>query len=234
MRVGGTTTTQHIMRGQILKGNYVVVGLTNENVWKEALRCIRRNGEYITDPQNLEKTQEVLNLITSILKPSNTLPRAFSRDTKINDHPHLLEGLVRPIPGFSPGTHLWEWALPRGRLNQIEDNVTKVLRNNLLSRRAVALTFHPGMDSEHILNPRYSFPAIQIVDFKYREGSLHLTAYLRSCDIYSWWPINVVQAYRLLKKVGEKLDLSIGTLTLMISSAHVKARNLKRIETILV
>ncbi len=112
--------------------------------------------------------------------------------------------------------------------------MVKLLKKRPNSRRAIATTFCPPEDcTEALEDLEFDLPTIQLVDLKLRDGFLNLTSYLRSSEVYFWWPINAHQFARLLSEIGKQCGAKIGSLTMMLSSAHIREQNFGKAEQVI-
>lgn len=61
--------------------------------------------------------------------------------------------------------------------------------------------------------------------FVMRDGALHMTYMMRSCDFFTHYANDVALASMLLHYVAQKADVSVGTFTHFIGSFHVYAKD---------
>ena len=195
---------------------------TPAQAWAWALNIIEQFGDKIRTEDN-QLCKEVMNLQITVLEPCNpanwpiqgsgwNLPALNTyTDTEILD-PLAPKGFE-----YSYGERLFAypgWWNADKQLDQIKYVIEK-LKEKQNTRRAIAITWYPYKDnySEHV-------PCLQSVDFLYRVGKLHLTAYFRSQDLLQAWPANVYGLSRLLSHVAEKAGMQPGSLTTISASAH--------------
>jgi len=91
------------------------------------------------------------------------------------------------------------------------------LKRFRFSRRSVASVWDPRLDSGSE-DP----PCIDLVQALVRDGKLHLTAYIRSNDIYRAWPQNAIALRHLQTVLAEEVQQTgVGDLITLSQSAHV-------------
>lgn len=105
-------------------------------------------------------------------------------------------------------------------IDQIKDGVIAELRRNIDSRRALAVTWRVGKDMAG-KQP----PCIILVQGLVQDGLLHLTAFIRSNDMFRAWPQNTLALRRLQGTVAKETRLKVGTLTTISGSAHIYERD---------
>jgi len=119
----------------------------------------------------------------------------------------------KPEPGqwdYSYGERLAEG-------NQIE-NVIRKLKRHPQTRQATCVLYRPeDTESE---NP----PCMCLVDFKLRDGGLHVYAVFRSNDMENAYPSNYYDLLMLGYRVAEELEVPVKQITTFSISAHVYLR----------
>jgi len=88
------------------------------------------------------------------------------------------------------------------------------LRSDPLTRSATITTFQPLTDTSYI-------PCISLLDFFLIDGAVHLSCYAHSIDFGAKGYGNLVELASLQEEIARDLACAIGTLTLIIKSAHV-------------
>ncbi len=92
--------------------------------------------------------------------------------------------------------------------------VVERLRLDPASRSATITTFEPLTDTSYI-------PCVSMLDFWAPTGRLELVVYAHSLDFGKKAYGNLVELARLQELVAGPLDLPVGTLTVVVKSAHV-------------
>ncbi len=96
------------------------------------------------------------------------------------------------------------------------DYVIRKLKNSIYSRRAVATTWDPRVDTQSD-----EVPCLNHFVFMEREGVLDLSVMIRSNDMYGAWPANVYALSELLKFVADEIGITTGTITTLSINAHI-------------
>lgn len=100
--------------------------------------------------------------------------------------------------------------------NQIDYIITK-LKEMPASRRAVAIVFDP---SKHQYTDK-SVPCLQLLQFIYRDGRLHLRTVFRSNDMLTAAGLNMYALTQLQKDVADRLDVNSGSYTHIALTPHI-------------
>ncbi len=210
----------------------VIEGDGFENTWLKLLVYVLQ-GQTVNDVRSKETT-EVLNCITYIANPqSKKYPQRFVEQANRTEYKvALLEALAEPSLDWKPCLRLKEYPAPKsGTINQLE-HLVKMIKKWPTTRRAVASTYYPAEDCYGSLEVvSYDLPAIQVIDMKPRDGRLNLTCYFRSSEVFFWWPINAYQLTKLMEETALECHLSNGSLTMVLSSAHIVEKNLKEAQS---
>lgn len=190
--------------------------------WQEAVSRVRDS-----------PTGEVLNLVVCVEHPTEEIPEELL-EQKAEIMARVAQLLGTDVPEDLPFTHgkrIYEWGsdsplgLPDGQkpLNQLDDYVIPILRDNPQSRRAMMVLGNPFQDQAEDAR-QGSVPAPQIIQFD-REGNLvYVTAYYRAHEIYFFWMVNFIELVRLQETVCEKLGgLSPGPITTISHNAYVNS-----------
>ena len=88
------------------------------------------------------------------------------------------------------------------------------LRADPLTKSAAITTFQPLTDTSYI-------PCVSLLDFFLIDGALHLSCYAHSIDFGAKGYANLVELASLQEEVARELSVAVGTLTMIIKSAHV-------------
>lgn len=88
------------------------------------------------------------------------------------------------------------------------------LRADPLSRSATITTFQPLTDTSYI-------PCVSLLDFFLIDNELHLSCYAHSIDFGAKGYGNLVELASLQEEIAREVSSAIGTLTMIIKSAHV-------------
>lgn len=92
--------------------------------------------------------------------------------------------------------------------------VSERLRRDPLSRSATITTFRPLSDTSYI-------PCVSLLDFYRADGSLRLVVYAHSIDFGAKGYANLMELAAIQHEVAKELELPVGSLTMIVKSAHV-------------
>ena len=111
----------------------------------------------------------------------------------------------------SYATRLYDYAhAGRDQIRWVIDR----LAANPWTRDATVTTFQPLTDTIYI-------PCVSMLDFWLVKGELHLAVYAHSIDFGTKGYANLVELAALQTRVAGDLGVGVGTLTLVVKSAHI-------------
>lgn len=205
-------------------------------LWKDALDYIYEHGaEYVDNTKRVCKEVLQLNLVLKDNFSDIQVPIETISGSKKWIYPRLqeiaaimLEGNLSKSYAYSYGERIF--AFSQEKINQIDNFVIPLLKKDPESRRAVVVLWSPERDNQLDLKVA---PGLITIDFKLREGKLHMVAIVRSNDIFVGWPANVYQLYVLGNYVSSKLHVHLGSITTFSTSAHVFKENYADIKKML-
>ncbi len=212
----------------IISGNIV-------DAWKCALKKVYEEGfDFVDD--NGRICREIINLLIRVEDPSKDIskPIRILNDFGRWKYPSLdeiaqvmLSNKLAPDYAYSYGPRMFNF---QRKIDQINDFIIPLLRENPNSRKAVVSLLDPVEDANIL---KSATPGLVMIDFKLREGRLNMTAIIRSNDLFFGWPANVYQLYVLQDFVRKKLDCKIGSLNILSISAHIFEDQFKYIKKVL-
>ena len=88
------------------------------------------------------------------------------------------------------------------------------LHEDPLSRSATITTFQPLSDTSYI-------PCVSLLDFFLNDGAVQLVVYAHSIDFGAKGYANLLELAVIQHQVAAELDREVGTLTMIVKSAHV-------------
>lgn len=193
----------------IVSGNQIPAFQMPETAWKWGCGLIERFGERVLTEDG-QTTQEIRNLVLQVEEPGRGWPIAGSGW----DLPALnVYAETEILSGNVPGGFRYTYGQ---RLERELSEAVGLLKDSICTRRAVATTWRACEDYDS-----NSVPCLIAVDFLVRDGKLHLTAYFRSHDIKQAWPQNAYGLWRLQEKVSHAVNVEVGSLTTISTSAHI-------------
>lgn len=92
--------------------------------------------------------------------------------------------------------------------------VSERLRSDLLSRSTAITTLQPLTDSTYI-------PCVSLLDFFIHDDALQLVVYAHSIDFGAKGYGNLLELAAIQCRVAEALERTVGSLTMIIKSAHI-------------
>ncbi len=191
------------------------------DAWLKILYNIMRFGYRKTSKYAVD-IKELINLCTVISgeNPDEPmLPDYFSFSKKELDE--YIETIVTPkhVEGviYTYGQRLRSF---RG-IDQIKF-IIEDIRKEKDSRRAIAFTWdvEKDMRADHA-------PCIDMVQALVQD-KLHMTAYIRSNDMFNGWPKNAFALRKLQYMISEGCGVEPGLLTVISGSAHIYEKDFKR------
>jgi thymidylate synthase len=206
-------------------------------LWKSAIKYIKENGEDFTERSG-RVCREVLRLEINLTGFSDILaPIETMSNSKKWIYPKLqeiegimLEGTLSRSYIYSYGERIFSYFDGLNKIDQIGDYVIPLLQKDPLSRRAVVNLWNPAKDARI---DRKVVPGMICLDFKIRNGKLHLSTVVRSNDVFIGWPANIYQLFILGKFISEKLKVELGSISTFSMSAHIFNENLPEIDQII-
>ncbi|MDP2925869.1 MAG: thymidylate synthase [Nanoarchaeota archaeon] len=188
------------------------------DVWLKILQTILRFG-HIKKSQYSDDQQEIVGLTSIITEEDlNNLDwKPYFRFTREHFEQYLPQIMSSEIIGDVSYTYGSRFRNFKG-INQIESMVSQ-LRKAIFSRRAVAVTWdvETDHDNEHS-------PCIDLIQSLAQE-KLHMTAYIRSNDMFGAWPENALALRKVQYEIAEKVGVEPGDLIIVSNSAHIYSSN---------
>lgn len=106
-------------------------------------------------------------------------------------------------------------------------NIIKTLQNDPGSRRAwFPIFWLKDLPAAH---QKVRVPCSLGYNFQVRDGKLHVTYIMRSCDFITHWAVDVYMAVQLQHLLNRYLGHEIGSFTHFIASLHVYFKDVKEV-----
>jgi len=163
--------------------------------------------------------RELLNLAVVIEEEDPEHPKIykyFSFDRR--DLDNYFKEFLQPERGEEPCTY-GERLLNYEGVDQIEKMVEK-LRRFPYDKGALAVLWQPKIDNFPIRKP-WKTPCLTLIQGQCFEGKLYLTAYFRSNDMFTAWPLDAFALRFLQKKLADRIGVGLGSLTTISNMAHL-------------
>ena len=204
-----------------MKVGYIIRSPTVESAYNQLIPLIFTNGEKVTS----ENGQETLELLDCTVIINNPLLHFNSKKEPVRipvSYPFGKQYIQKYIQQIFYGTttkfcydyhsRLFNY---RGDTNQIEYCIRK-LQENINSRRAVAITWYPGLDTAVD-----EVPCLQFIQFLVRNGKLFMKVLFRSNDALLAFPANAYGLMRLGLYVAEQLGARFDKYSHTSVSMHI-------------
>lgn len=190
------------------------------SAWKESVAVVRSRGTHVGKERD---SLELLNLLVTVRDAANiAYPIEFLTSSKQWVYPSLreIEDIILARRNQSPYYYSYGAKLfgGPGKTNQIHDFIIPLLKSSPDTRRACAIITEPQDargESSHQMS------SVIAVDFKLRDGRLHSTMFIRSNDVFIGWPANIYQLFVLTEYVAARVNVPLGTLSTLSTSAHL-------------
>ncbi|MBS1266326.1 MAG: putative thymidylate synthase [Candidatus Woesearchaeota archaeon] len=195
---------------------------TTVQAWHASLKYVLENGTDFKDYKD-NICREVINLLSVIDNPKKDVTRPITvlRGFQKWIYPPLdeLHNIVlrkKSSPGHSYlyGPRIFNYQ----GLNQIDDFLIPLLKNDSYSRRGIIILWNPTVDAKQ---ENKMVPGWVSMDFKLRHNKLNVTSHIRSNDLWFGWPASLYQAFSLQEYAAKKLGCNIGFLATLSGSAHI-------------
>lgn len=205
------------------------------SAWKFALSRVLHEGHDTIDNFDGRVFREMQNLIVHVDDFSDiTAPIDIISNFQKWVYPRVDEIATVTLGRKNSPAYLYTYGQRvfnyEDKMNQINEFIIPLLKENPSTRRAIVNIWEPLIDSNKY---NKEVPSMLILDYKIRKEALHLTVVMRSCDILFGFPSNIYQGFLLLEYVAQKLDLKPGRLTVVSLSAHVFEEQFDDVNSIL-
>jgi thymidylate synthase len=210
------------------QSGYTIRSNSISDATNQALALISRFGN-ITNTRYGSKQREILNLTTVLYPPfTSNFPEHIDKRTIQTYIKHLTSSILpesitlESSPSSAPSDSYTYGHLIGSYfgIDQIQTCIDQ-LNADTNTRSAYISLWDPTSHSKSP-NP----PCITLIQIFIRNNLLHLTAYIRSNDIYRAYPINLLGFIELQSVFLSKLNyVRAGTITIHSASAHVYEEN---------
>jgi thymidylate synthase len=184
------------------------------DAWLDVARTILSKGVRSTyDGLPIHEVM-MANLIVASPQSSDEIIERYADDDRLAwMHANFSDHTVVPELGDadSYATRLHDYA--RTGLDQLHW-VVKRLRADPTCRSATITTFQPLSDTSYI-------PCVSLLDFYLDKGALHLVVYAHSIDFGAKGYANLIELASIQHEAAKELEVDVGSLTLIVKSAHI-------------
>jgi thymidylate synthase len=157
--------------------------------------------------------------------PDNPKMYPYFRFNEEEIKPYYDEICTANIPEgtvYTYGSRLRAWVGADGKkIDQIQDLI-EYLKQDIYRASAVAMTWIVDFELiRRLKNKDKNSPCVVLVHAQYQNGKLHLTAYIRSNDMFRGWPLNAFGLRKLQQIIAKGLGVEMGSLVTISGSAHI-------------
>jgi thymidylate synthase (methanogen type) len=208
---------------------------TAQDAWKATLHSIIEKGKEFKDNDHRD-CKELLNVSVTITSPDVGIEEPIDTIKKIDKWVYpskdelisiIFNEIEQPLYEYTYGSRIFGY---QGTIDQINDYIIPLLKENPMSRRASIVTIDPRKDL-NIKNK--NAPGLISLHFKIHDEKVLLTAVIRSNDFFIGWPANIYQLAALQYYVAEQLERRVGPLTTYSISAHLFMEYSEEIQKVL-
>lgn len=193
---------------------------TEGRAWLAAMKMVMQKGKDILDEDiPLREVQNLYLSIDAIDERDIILLRYADKDRiALMKKKYATCGLVGDYK-IDYGSYIYN----NNGINQIDWVVNRI--KNKPETKSATITLHkPG---ETML------ACLSMLDFKYRENALDMTAVYRSQNIFWSHPGNMLALHHIHQDVSEALGYKLGKVELIVISAHIYASDFNKVIKIL-
>jgi len=184
-------------------------------------------------------TKELTNYVYTVLKPNYTEIEGVHEEWVAQEWEDRLIGELNPGRAWKLRREVWDQFLEKNRMGakfsytysqrmggaHIDKLVDELLRHP--HSRQLYLPVWWNVDETRRGDRRV--PCSLGYWLVHRDGALHLTYMMRSCDIYTHYANDVALATMLLHYVAKQAELKVGSFTHFVGSLHVYAKDVAHV-----
>jgi len=196
------------------------------DAWLDVARAILGEGERSTyDGLAIHEVLMASLIVASPQFSDEIIERYADRDRLAWMHANFTDHTVVPELGDadSYATRLHDYG--RAGLDQLHWVVER-LRADPTCRSASITTFQPLSDTSYI-------PCVSLLDFFLAHGALRLVVYAHSIDFGAKGYANLVELASIQHDVAKELAVDVGSLTMIVKSAHIYDSELEYMRNVL-
>lgn len=205
-------------------GNIDTIG----QAWIKVLKQIKESGKNVLYNGDSDRPiQELVGIsftINNIIMPDPIIEKYMVKEEyEWMENNFTKLGKVKELyDEDSYASRLYNYMNEKNQINWVIDKLKK--QENTCS--ATITTFEPLIDEKYI-------PCVSMLDFYMQDKKLNLYVYCRSLDFGCKAYVNLVMLYKILKQVAEEIEAEIGSMNLIVKSAHIYDKDVEKIDDIL-
>jgi thymidylate synthase len=203
-------------------------GKTVGEVWLEMINKISKFGP-VTKMKTKDSfhVKELINFVAVVEEedPDNPKMYPFFRFNEEEIKPYYDEICTAKIPEgtvYTYGSRLRAWVgKDNEKIDQIQDLID-YLKQDIYRTSGLASTWIVDFELlRRLKNKDKNSPCVVLVHAMYQEDKLHLTAFIRSNDMFRGWPLNAFGLRKLQQIIAQGLGVEMGKLVTISGSAHI-------------
>lgn len=205
-------------------GNIDTIG----QAWIKVLKQIKKSGKNVLYNGDSDRPiQELVGIsftINNIIMPDPIIEKYMVKEEyEWMENNFTKLGKVKELyDEDSYASRLYNYMNEKNQINWVIEKLKK--QENTCS--ATITTFEPLIDEKYI-------PCVSMLDFYMQDKKLNLYVYCRSLDFGCKAYVNLVMLYKILKQVAEEIEAEIGSMNLIVKSAHIYDKDVEKIDDIL-
>lgn len=205
-------------------GNIDTIG----QAWIKLLKQIKKSGKKVLYNGDSDRPiQELVGIsftINNIIMPDPIIEKYMVKEEyEWMENNFTKLGKVKELyDEDSYASRLYNYMNEKNQINWVIEKLKK--QENTCS--ATITTFEPLIDEKYI-------PCVSMLDFYMQDKKLNLYVYCRSLDFGCKAYVNLVMLYKILKQVAEEIEAEIGSMNLIVKSAHIYDKDVEKIDDIL-
>lgn len=205
-------------------GNIDTIG----QAWIKVLKQIKESGKNVLYNGDSDRPiQELVGIsftINNIIMPDPIIEKYMVKEEyEWMENNFTKLGKVKELyDEDSYASRLYNYMNEKNQINWVIEKLKK--QENTCS--ATITTFEPLIDEKYI-------PCVSMLDFYMQDKKLNLYVYCRSLDFGCKAYVNLVMLYKILKQVAEEIEAEIGSMNLIVKSAHIYDKDVEKIDNIL-
>jgi thymidylate synthase (methanogen type) len=192
------------------KMNEKLLSNTIGSAWLNSINAVMKYGSAYHDEDVLVK--ELLSLAIHVEHPSSEDEFIYKHgDISVIDNMlcKFSKGIVMPDRPFTYGQRIFDYQ----GIDQFEWLIHRI--SNKLETKSATITLQVPGDT----HPNQ--PCLSTLDAKIRHGKLHFQFFFRSQNIFGRQYANLIALAKLQEGLAFRLDVTVGSLSGFIASAHI-------------
>ncbi len=198
------------------KAGFVIRKKTVSDAWGEVLKYIMGFGT-TKKTRHSSNMREIIDLMVVIEEEGPEKPYIapwlwFDEAEIKNYLPQVMADSIPVGIAYTYGSRLRHHPVGGDQIKYIIEELKKAD----YARHAIAMTWQHDVDMDN-QNP----PCLTAIQALVQDGKLFLTAFIRSNDMFSAWPLNAFGLLNIQKEIADAVGVKLGPLATISGSAHI-------------